>query len=174
MSPFARGGAEASASSSVPGNPPTGAIDGDFGASNVGDLSGSSAWASNYGDRRPELTVTFARTERIDRVLLVTSSVANTMPGIRSWKVQVRTASGAWRVVGAPSNLFYDRAVLTPFRPVRTRAIRIIVERINYGGYAGGAKPWFWPKSVPPNASDPNDYSYGPAIIRELAAYVAS
>jgi hypothetical protein len=164
-------GATASASSSVPGNPPAKAIDGDFGASNVGDLAGSSAWASAYSDPWPQLTVAFPHAERIDRVLLVTSSVGSTMPGIRSWQVAVRTPTGPWRVVGSYTNLFYDRAALTKFVSVQATAVRIRVERVNFGGYAGGAEPWFWPKPTPASAAQPNDYSYGPAIIREVAVY---
>jgi hypothetical protein len=56
-------------------------------AGNVGDLAGEPSWGSAYGDASPELTVTFPQAERIDRVLLATSSVGSTMPGIRSWNV---------------------------------------------------------------------------------------
>jgi hypothetical protein len=167
-------GAKASASSSTRWNPAANAIDGDDGAANVGDLAGSPAWGSAYGDADPELTVTFAHAERIDRVLLATSSVGSTMPGIRSWLVEVREASGPWRVVASHSNLFYDRAALSKFPPVSTTAIRIKVERVNFGGYAGGAKPSFWPKSTASAASQPNDYAYGPAVIREVEAYTAA
>jgi hypothetical protein len=169
---LARLGATASASSSTPWNPAADAIDGDAGAANVGELAGSPAWGSAYGDENPELTVRFAHDERIDRVLLVTSSVGNTMPGIRSWQVDADT-SGAWRVVAAYNNLFYARAALTKFAPVDATAIRIKVERVNFGGYAGGAEPSFWPKSTPSAATQPNDYAYGPAVIREVEAYTA-
>jgi hypothetical protein len=170
---LARLGATASASSSTPWNPATNAIDGDAGAANVGDLAGSPAWGSAYGDANPELTVRFAHVEHIDRVLLVTSSVGSTMPGIRSWQVEVRDASGDWQVVGARSNLFYERAALMRFARVDAAAIRIVVEQVNFGGYAGGAEPWFWPQSTPSAATQPNDYSYGPAVIREVEAYTA-
>jgi hypothetical protein len=167
-------GAKASASSSTRWNPAANAIDGDAGAANVGDLADSPAWGSAYGDAHPELTVTFAHTERIDRVLLATSSVGSTMPGIRSWQVEIQEPSGGWRVVASYRNLFYDRAALSKFPPVSTTAIRIKVERVNFGGYAGGAKPSFWPKSTASAASQPNDYAYGPAVIREVEAYTAA
>jgi hypothetical protein len=66
-------GAKASASSSTKWNPAANAIDGDAGAAYVGDLGGSPAWESAYGDANPELTVTFAHSERINRVLIATS-----------------------------------------------------------------------------------------------------
>ena len=91
---LAQSGASATASSSTPWNPSAKAIDGDTGAANVGDLAGSPAWGSAYGDGRPQLTARFPRAERIDRVLVVTSSVGSTMPGIRSWKIEVRGSSG--------------------------------------------------------------------------------
>ena len=56
---LARAGASASASSSAVWNPPAKAIDGDSGAGNVGELAGSPAWGSGYGDGRPQLTVRF-------------------------------------------------------------------------------------------------------------------
>jgi F5/8 type C domain len=166
-------GGKASASSSTKWNPAANAIDGDAGAANVGDLADSPAWGSAYGNANPELTVTFVHAERIDRVLLATSSVGSTMPGIRSWEVEVREHSDGWRVVASYSNLFYDRAALSKFPPVTTTAVRIQVERVNFGGYAGGAKPSFWPKSTAAAAAQPNDYAYGPAVIREVEAYTA-
>lgn len=168
---LASNGSTASASSSTPGNPASNAIDGDATAGNVGDLDGEPSWGSAYGDPSPRLTVTFPQAERIDRVLLATSSVGSTMPGIRSWNVLVETPSGQWRRVASHNNLFYDRAVLSQFRPVLARAIRIQVERVNFGGYAGGAKPWFWPASTATVAKQANDYAYGPAIIREVMVY---
>jgi hypothetical protein len=168
---LARSGAGATASSSTPWNPPAKAIDGDTGAANVGDLAGSPAWGSAYGDGRPQLTVRFPRAERIDRVLVVTSSVGSTMPGIRSWKIEVRGSSGGWRVVAAYWNLFFDRAVLSRFAPVTATEIRVAVEQVNFGGYDGGAEPWFWPKSTAAAAKQPNDYAYGPAVLREVEAF---
>jgi hypothetical protein len=170
---LARLGATASASSSTPANPPAKAIDGDAGAANVGELAGSPAWASADGDRTPELTVRFAHVEHIDRVLLVTASVGSTMPGIRSWQVELRNRSGRWHVVAAYRNLFYDRAAITKFAPVRATAIRIVVKRVNFGGYAGGAEPWFWLQPTAFAGTQPNPYSYGPAVVREVAAYAA-
>jgi hypothetical protein len=168
---LASNGSTATASSSTQWNPVAGAIDGDATAGNVGDLAGSPAWGSNYGDPAPELTVTFPEAERIDRVLLATSSIGSTMPGIRSWNVLVETAAGRWRRVAAYRNLFYDRAALSQFPALLARAVRIQVEAVNFGGYAGGAKPWFWPSSTAAAATQPNDYAYGPAIIRELMVY---
>jgi hypothetical protein len=168
---LASNGSTASASSSTQSNPPAGAIDGDATADNVGDLAGSPAWGSAYGDPSPQLTVTFPHAERIDRVLLATSSVGSIMPGIRSWNVLIESPSGHWRHVAYYHNLFYDRAALSRFRAVLARAIRIQVERVNFGGSSGGAKPWFWPASTAPAVTQPNDYSYGPAIIREVMAY---
>jgi hypothetical protein len=168
---LASSGSTASASSSTRANPAHAAIDGDATADNVGDLAGSPAWGSAYGDPWPQLTVTFPHTERIDRVLLATSSVGSIMPGIRSWNVLAESPDGRWRRVASHHNLFYDRAVLSQFRPLLARAIRIQVERVNFGGSAGGAKPWFWPASTAAAALKPNDYAYGPAIIREVMAY---
>ena len=168
---LAQSGASATASSSTVWNPPAKAIDGDTGAANVGDLAGSPAWGSGYGDGHPQLTVRFARPERIDRVLMVTSSVGSTMPGIRSWQIAVRDGSGPWRLVAAYRNLFFDRAVLSRFAPVTATEIRVAVDQVNFGGYAGGAEPWFWPKSTAVAAKQPNDYAYGPAIVRELEAF---
>ena len=39
------------------------------------------------------------------------------------------------------------------------------------GRYAGGAEPWFWPKSTAAAAKQPNDYAYGPAVLREVEAF---
>jgi hypothetical protein len=167
-------GAVATASSHSAANPPGLAIDGDAGADNVGDLAGSPAWGSAYGDANPQLTVRFPHRESIDRVLLATSSVGSTMPGIRSWKVEVLRPPGGWRTVATYHNLFYDRAALSRFPAVTTAAIRIAVEQVNFGGYAGGAEPWFWPKSTAAAAKQPNDYSYGPAVIREVEAFAPS
>jgi hypothetical protein len=93
------------------------------------------------------------------------------MPGIRNWSVDVQTPSGVWRDVGSHANLFYDRAAVVHFGPRIAEAVRIVVQRVNFGGYAGGAQPWFW---KPPSLSErtqPNDYLYGPAVIREVAIY---
>ena len=86
--------------------------------------------------------------------------------------MSVRSAGGAWRVVGAYSNLFYDRAVLMSFPAVRASAVRIAVRLINYGGYAGGAKPWFWSQASFITAKSAQ-YRYGPAVVRELTVYGA-
>jgi len=167
-------GAVATATSHTPANPPSLAIDGDAGADNVGDLAGSPAWGSAFGDANPQLTVRFPHPESIDRVLLATSSVGSTMPGVRSWRVEVLTPSGGWRTVASHRNLFYDRAVLSRFTAVTTAAIRIAIEQVNFGGYAGGAEPSFWPRSTAVAARQPNDYAYGPAIIREVEAFAPS
>jgi len=169
---LASAGSHASASSSTRSNPPALAIDGDFGAANVGDLTHSPAWASAPGDGAPALTVRLAHATRIDRVLLATSSLGSITPGVRSWTVSVRTAGG-WRVVGAHSNLFYDRAALTSFTAVRASAVRIAVKLINYGGYAAGAKPWFWSQDSFLTAQTAQ-YRYGPAVVREVAVYAAA
>ena len=117
-------------------NPAANAIDGDAGAGNVGDLAGSPAWGSAYGDANPELTVRFPHS-RIDRVLLATSSVGSTMPGIRSWKVEVRRPPAGGGRRGLPQPLL---------RPCRAHVPTgqhggdpIVVEQVNLGGYAGGA-----------------------------------
>jgi hypothetical protein len=167
-------GSVASATSSISSNPPVKAIDGDSTTAGIGDLAGSPAWGSAYGDGHPALTVTFAHVRRIDRVLLMTSSVGSVMPGIRSWAVDVRTSSGKWKTVARHSNLFFDRGAVTTFRPIRASAVRIRVLQVNFGGYAGGAQPWFWGKPTSSTASNPNDYTFGPAIIRELEVYSAS
>ncbi len=48
--------------------------------------------------------------------------------------------------------------------------IPVAVEQVNFGGYAAGAEPWFWPKSTAA-ATQPNDYAFGPAVLREVEAF---
>jgi hypothetical protein len=163
-------GATASATSNNPWNSPDGAIDGATDARGQGDFRSSPAWASNVGDPTPTLTVTLASQQVVDRVLMATGGIGSVQPGIRDYDVEVRGADGTWATVDQVRNNFYTRMVLSRFAPVTASAIRIHVLHVNYGGYAGGAMPWFWPTDAA-SLSDQTQPWYGPAIVRELEVY---
>ncbi|MDQ3679835.1 MAG: FG-GAP-like repeat-containing protein [Actinomycetota bacterium] len=166
-------GASASASSAVPANPAVGAIDGVSDALERGDLPGLPAWASAPGDPSPTLTVRLSGPRQLDRILVTTHSLYSIIPGLRNYDVELQTREGTWVNVAQVRDQFHARRQLVTFPAREAVAIRLIVGAIDYGGLAGGLKPWFWPT----DASSLVDAAlpwYGPAVVEELEAYEAT
>jgi len=163
-------GATATASSSNPLNKPSGAIDGISSAKGQGDYRSSPAWASGVGDAQPKLFVRMPKAHRIDRVIMATGGIDGVQPGIRGFDVGVEKPNHHWVIVRRVRGNFFTRTVQAYFKPVKAIAVGIRVVSVNYGGYAGGAMPWFWPTDVKSLTDDTQPW-YGPAIIRELQVY---
>jgi hypothetical protein len=166
----AAAGARAAASSAISTNPPAGAIDGVSDAANRGDLPGLSAWASAPGDGAPALTVTLAQPTQINRVLVSTHSIGSIVPGLRSYDVAVQDQAGAWTTVGQVSDQFFSRQQLLSFAPRTATAVRLNVRAVDYGGLAGGMKPWFWAIDAA-RLADASAPWYGPAAVYDLQVF---
>jgi hypothetical protein len=77
-------GASATASTGGSWNPAYHANDGITAARGQGDFRSSPAWASAVGDSDPTLTVTLAKAQPVNRVLLSTLGLNSTLTGIRA------------------------------------------------------------------------------------------
>jgi hypothetical protein len=106
-------------------------------------------WEPAGDDASPTITVTLPRVATIDRVLVDGHSIGSVMGNARDFTVYVEDTGGSWAQVASVTGVFYERATLVQFPVVRARAVRIVVEEANYGGYAGGGVPSFWPSSQP-------------------------
>ncbi len=166
----AAAGATATASSANAANPPARAIDGVGDAGEQGDLPGLSAWASAPGDASPSLTVKLSQATEVNRVLVSTHSIGSIVPGLRTYDVSVQDQAGAWTTVGAIDDQFFARRRLISFAPRLATAIRVSVRSVNYGGLAGGLKPWFWATDAA-SAADASSPWYGPAVVYEVEAF---
>lgn len=157
----AAAGAKATATSQLPTNPATAAIDGDAGADGKGDILELPMWASGKGDAHPVLTVALAAPTQLDRILVATHSNGGTVTSLRDYDIQTQSAANApWATIRTVHGQFTDRQLLAQF-PARTvTAIRVRVRGLNFSGFAGGPKPSFWPAG--------ND---GNAVVAELRAY---
>jgi hypothetical protein len=128
----ASGGAKASASS------------GDASAAITGSVTGP-GWSSTPGDDIPALTVTLPRPASVDHVMLDTQSPGSTATGLRDYTVSVRRPGGDWVVVRNVVGQFAAHIEDVVISPQVVTAVKITVTRINYGGYASGGIPSFWP-----------------------------
>jgi hypothetical protein len=165
-------GATAEATSAIPTNPPAKAIDGtsDAEGENFPSLPGLSAWSQAPADTEPALTITLPRSKDLNRVLVTGHSVAGIMPGLRNFDVELQGPAGAWNTVAQVRDAFLDRRHLVAFPTRPASAIRISVIDVNYGGYAGGIKPPFWPTDAA-MLSNPEGPWFGPATIYEVEAF---
>jgi hypothetical protein len=128
-------GAQASASS------------GDAAQAITGSVTGT-GWSS-VGQADPTLTVTLPRPASVDRVVVDTQSPGSTATGLRNYTLAVR-APGAgptagWVTVGRVVGEYRDHQQQITFAFRAVIAVRITVSAIDYGGYADGGVPNFWP-----------------------------
>ena len=131
---LASGGAKGSASS---GNAPDAL---------AGVITGTATgWSSTPGDDVPSLTVTLARPAVVNRVVIDTQSPGSTAPGLRNYTVSVRRPAGDWAVVARVAGQFADHIQQITMAPQSVSAVKITVTQVNYGGYASGGVPSFWP-----------------------------
>ena len=163
-------GATVSASSSRPTNPASGAIDGDSTAAGRGDLPWMPAWGQAPGDTAPTLTVRLPRAQVLNRVLVSTHSNGSVVTSLRDYDVEVRNGDGAWQSVAQVRGQYHYRQQLVSFAPQLVTEIRVRSLLVNFSGYAGGAKPSWWPTDAA-RLSNAEASWYGPAVISELAAY---
>ena len=163
-------GATVSASSSRPTNPASGAIDGDSTAAGRGDLPWMPAWGQAPGDTAPTLTVRLPRAQVLNRVLVSTHSNGSVVTSLRDYDVEVRNGDGAWQSVAQVRGQYHYRQQLVSFAPQTVTEIRVRSLLVNFSGYAGGAKPSWWPTDAA-RLSNAEASWYGPAVISELAAY---
>jgi hypothetical protein len=166
----AAAGATAAASSANALNPASSAIDGADNAFDKGDPAGTSTWISAPGDLARTLTIDLAESKRLNRVVVATHSIGSIVTGLRDYNVELKAADGSWSTVREIRNQFHWRHQLIEFPEQVAAAIRITVTDVNFGGFAGGLRGWFWPTD-PGSLSDPNSSWYGPAVIYEVEAF---
>ena len=157
-------GAKVSASTATAENGAALAIDGRSDAADGGELPGLSAWASAPGDLSRTLTVSLAKTTTIDRVLVSGHSVGSLVPGLRDYDVEVQARNGTWERFSVRDQFHARRRLLT-FPGRQATAIRLTVHDVDFGGLAGGLRPWFW---LLDSAGSP---WYGPAVVYEVEAF---
>ena len=137
---LATSGATATASSSGAGNPPAAAIAGPAASTGYGQ-----GWLAASGDTHPYLTVTLAKPADVNRVIVDSQSAGSTAAGPRNFAIEVLSPKGTWIRVAQVRQEFRDHIEELAFDPVVTRSIRVTIATANYGGYAGGGVPSFWP-----------------------------
>ena len=160
----ASAGAKVGASTATAENGAALAVDGRSDAADGGDLPGLSAWASAPGDLSRTLTVALPKATTVDRVLVSGHSVGSLVPGLRDFDVEVQARNGTWERFGVRDQ-FHTRRRLVSFPARQVMAIRLTVHDVNFGGLAGGLRPWFW---LPDAAGSP---WYGPAAVYEVEAF---
>ncbi len=133
-------GATATASTAAAGNPPSAATAGTAASSGYGQ-----GWMPASGDTHPYLTVRLAKPVELNRVFVDSQSAGSTAAGLRSFTIEVLNPKGNWIQVAQVSREFRDHVEELAFDPVVTRSIRVVITAANYGGYAGGGVPSFWP-----------------------------
>ena len=169
----ASAGATATASSATVENPAAAAIDGYSDALDRGDLVGLPAWASAPGDTTPTLTVALAKAAVLNRLVVTTHSIGSIVPGLRTYEVTTRDADGVWTAAGSVKDQFFQRRQLISFSPRTVTAVRLRVTNVDYGGLAGGIKPWFWIADPAAQSHAPSPW-YGPSVIYELEAFAGA
>lgn len=137
---LASSGATATASSSAVGNPAAAALAGPAASTGYGQ-----GWMPASGDTHPYLTVTLAKPAEVNRVMVDSQSAGSTAAGVRSFAIEVANPKGNWIQVAQVRQEFRSHIEELVFDPVVTRSIRIAITEADYGGYAGGGVPSFWP-----------------------------
>jgi len=147
---LASSGATASASSSQGGaNAPSAVIQGTANAENNGGLGSTPAWVSNQGDTSPWVEVNFPSPETIDRVLVSTSSLGSTVPGLRDYTVEL-DEGGSWTTAATVTNEFFSRMKLVSFPPAtNVTAVKIVPTAYDYNDNVGGLPPIYWGPTGP-------------------------
>jgi hypothetical protein len=110
-----------------------------------GNLVGG--WQPAGNDSSPTITVNLAGNPSIDRVLVDGHSLGSLVGGPRDFTILVEHPDGSWVQVASVSGMFYDHASQVTFTPTQAQAVRMVVQDADYGGYAGGGVPSFWPGS---------------------------
>ncbi|HEY4928555.1 MAG TPA: discoidin domain-containing protein [Acidimicrobiales bacterium] len=120
-------------------------------------------WTSAVGDTTPSLTVTFASTATIDRIVVDTQSVGSTATAVRNYTLSADEPGTGWTTVATETGQFRDHTLQFAFPPVAASALRIDVSEVDAGGYFGGGIPPFW---SPGQAV--------PAFLHSLQAYAGT
>jgi hypothetical protein len=120
-------------------------------------------WSSAPGDKFPSLTVTLAKPATVNRIVVDTQSPGSTATGLRDYTVSGRRPDGTWKVVATVVGQFAEHIRQIDIPPQSLVAVRVTVTEINYGGYASGGVPAFWPLNQP-----------GVAFVHALAVYAGT
>ena len=165
------GGATVAASSANATNPASAAVDGMDHENSGGELPGLPMWVSAPGDSRPSLTVTLKDPRPVNRIVVSTHSLGNTVPGLREYDLQVRASpSDSWQTVAEVRSQFHHRKRVVTF-PARTVSqVKLTVLRVYYGGYNGGERHGGW-KTDAASLANPKWHWYGLAVVSEIAVY---
>ena len=111
-------------------------------------------WSSAAGQSDPTLTVTLPRPAAVDRVVVDTQSPGSTATGLRNYTVAIHApgepaTTAGWVTVGQVVGEYHDHQEQITFASRAVIAVRITVSAIDYGGYADGGVPNFWPVTRP-------------------------
>jgi hypothetical protein len=91
------------------------------------------------------LTVQLAAPALVNRVIVDTQSAGSTAAGLRDYSIEVLRPGGRWVTVAEVRGEFRYHVEELAFTAVLTQSIRVTELSANYGGYAGGGLPSFWP-----------------------------
>ena len=156
---LASSGATASASSTQAGwSGPSAVIS--------GSANGSiSPWTSEEGDNAPWVQVNLPSPETIDRVIVSTSSIGSTMPGLRDYTVEL-DENGTWTTVGTVTNEFFNRMEQLSFPPATSvTGIKVLVTALDYNSELGGLPPDYWPSNQGQTAVVYSVEAYAPGVV---------
>ncbi len=121
------------------------ASSGNGSAAIAGLPSGADGWTSQTGDTTPSLTVNFANTTTVDRVIVDTQSVGSIAAGLRNYTVSLNEPGSGWVTVATKVGQYRNHQAQFAVAPVAATGVRIDVSTVNFGGYYGGGVPPWWP-----------------------------
>ena len=148
----------------------------DSGANNNGIYGGCdngqmTGWSQSPSDSSPSITIDLGASQSIDRVFLAGTSGFSVNPKVGSFTVQTSTNGSTYTTVNTMPDQLFQRNHMDYFSsPVTAQYVKILINNIDYTGFANGLPPVWWNFS---DLTSQNSTDYGSADVYDVEVYGA-